>query len=92
LPSSTARARLRPFGATWTRAECGLGRRTDIEPETATYDVGANPPLVGGNKAASGTRSSGSPLNSGGLLTPTFGLCTAESKPRRAEVQVVLAL
>jgi hypothetical protein len=43
LASSTARAQLRHFGATWMRAECGLGRRADIEPEAATYDVGVNP-------------------------------------------------
>jgi hypothetical protein len=42
--------------------------------------------------SSSGAQMSGSPLNSGGLPTTIFGLSAAESKPRRAELQVVLAL
>ncbi len=42
--------------------------------------------------SSSGAQTSGSPLNSGGLPTTMFGLPTAESIPRRAELQVVSAL
>src|SRR5262249_61190775 len=42
--------------------------------------------------SSSGVQTSGSPLNSGGLPTTMFDFSTAEREPRRAEVQVVLAL
>ena len=42
--------------------------------------------------SSSGAQMSGSPLNSGGLPTTMFGLPAAESIPRRAELQAVLAL
>jgi hypothetical protein len=41
--------------------------------------------------SSSGAQMLGSPLNSGGLPTTMFGLPAAESIPRRAELQVVLA-
>jgi hypothetical protein len=42
--------------------------------------------------SSSGAQMSGSPLNSGGLPTSMFGFPDAESVPRRAELQAVLAL
>jgi hypothetical protein len=42
--------------------------------------------------SSSGAQMSGSPLNSGGLPTTILGLSAAESRPRLAVVQVVLAL
>src|ERR1700730_7131684 len=40
---------------------------------------------------SSGAQMFGSPLNSGGLPTMIVGFSAAESRPRRAELQVVLA-
>ena len=42
--------------------------------------------------SSSGAHMSGSPLNSGGLPTTMSGFPAAESIPRRAELQVLLAL
>src|SRR5258708_28380923 len=42
--------------------------------------------------SSSGAQMSGSPLSSGGLPTTMSGFPAAESTPRRAELQVLLAL
>src|SRR5215471_1442309 len=50
--SSTAPARLRHFGGTWTRAECGSGQRAEIESEEPRLAHLARPAHFGGGRRA----------------------------------------
>ena len=85
----------RPAAIAGSNRKATTARAQKAEPKapmSEREEVSIMHVLTEPTSSSSGAQMSGSPLNSGGPPTTIFGLSAAESKPRRAELQVVLAL